>query len=51
MPHSYEHTLFEQNNANVYSLVNPDDQDRYLVDPAHRLEKTKEVLDAHEYTR
>ena len=25
----------------VYSLVNPDDHDRILTDPAYRLEKTK----------
>jgi len=25
----------------VYSLVNPDEHDRILVDPAYRLERTK----------
>ena len=25
----------------VYSLVNPDDHDRILTDPAYRLEKTQ----------
>jgi len=40
-PYSYEHTLFENKSNNVYSLVNPEDSDRVIVDPAYRLEKLK----------
>lgn len=35
----YEHTLFETPSNYVYTLVNPDDHDRILTDPAYRLEK------------
>lgn len=41
MPQSWEHSVFEQKSNNVYSLVNPDDHDRILVDPAYRMEKIK----------
>ena len=37
---SYEHTQFESPSNTLYSLVNPDDHDRYLTDPAYRLKKT-----------
>jgi hypothetical protein len=49
MGQSFEHTHFETNTNMVYSLVNPDDHDKFLVDPAYRLQKTKEVLDAYRY--
>lgn len=38
----FEHTLFEQPQDTVYSLVNPDDHDRILTDPAYRLQKQAE---------
>jgi len=38
---TWEHTHFEQKSNNVYSLVNIDDHDRILVDPAYRLEKLR----------
>jgi len=40
---TWEHTLFEQKSNSVFSLVNPDDHDRILVDPAYRLEKLREM--------
>ena len=42
---SYEHSQFEVPTNQVYSLVNPDEHDRLLTDPAYRLEKTKLVQD------
>lgn len=36
----HEYTQFETPSNNVYSLVNPDDHDRILTDPAYRMEKT-----------
>lgn len=36
-------TESEKNISNAYSLINPDDHDKYLVDPAYRLEKHKEI--------
>ena len=38
---NYEHTLFEIRSDYLYSLANPDDHDRFLVDPAYRLERAK----------
>jgi len=38
---NYEHTLFEIRSDYLYSLANPDDHDRFLVDPAYRLERVK----------
>ena len=38
-----EHTSFETPSRMVYRLVNPDEHDRMLTDPAYRLEKTKET--------
>lgn len=35
----YEHTLFEQPEDSVYSLVNGDDHDRILTDPAYRMQR------------
>lgn len=35
----FEHSLFEQPENSVYSLVNADDHDRILTDPAYRLER------------
>jgi len=32
-------TKFEDDSSHIYSLVNPDDHDHYLVDPAYRLQK------------
>lgn len=43
MPYQFEHSLFENPAFNVYSLVNPDDHDRILTDPAYRLKKLKEL--------
>jgi ssDNA-binding Zn-finger/Zn-ribbon topoisomerase 1 len=40
---TWEHSLFEQKSNNVYSLVNPEDHDRILVDPAYRVEKMREI--------
>mmetsp|Transcript_1131 Transcript_1131/g.165 ORF Transcript_1131/g.165 Transcript_1131/m.165 type:complete len:84 (+) Transcript_1131:526-777(+) len=39
----YEYTQFEVPSNNVYSMVNPDEHDRLLIDPAYRLERTKAV--------
>lgn len=36
----YEYSQFETASNTVYSLVNPDDHDRILTDPAYRMEKT-----------
>merc|ERR1711976_681468 len=49
MDTSYEHTLFDTDSNKIYSLVNPDDHDRFLVDPAYRMEKTEKVLSLKEY--
>ena len=38
-----EHTHFETASNYFYSLMRADDQDRYLTDPAYRLEKNKEA--------
>lgn len=38
---NYEHTIFEIRSDFLYSLANPDDHDRFLVDPAYRLERVK----------
>lgn len=38
----FEHSLFEQPKNSVYSLVNADDHDRVLTDPAYRLQKNTE---------
>lgn len=38
---NYEHTMFEIRSDYLYSLANPDDHDRFLVDPAYRLERVK----------
>lgn len=46
MPTSFEHTQFENNSFNTYTLVNPDDHDRILTDPAYRLERIKKAQDA-----
>lgn len=31
---------FEKNESAIYSLINPDDHDRYLTDPHYRIQKT-----------
>jgi hypothetical protein len=36
----HEYSQFETNSNMVYQLVNPDDHDRILTDPAYRLSKT-----------
>ena len=36
---SYEHSQFEVPSSNFYSLVNPDEHDRILTDPAYRLQR------------
>jgi hypothetical protein len=38
--------LFEHRSNSVWSLMNPHDHDRMLVDPAYRLQKLKEMEDA-----
>lgn len=38
---NYEHTAFEIRSDFLFSLANPDDHDRFLVDPAYRLERVK----------
>lgn len=43
----FEHTQFETPSNMVYSLVNPDDHDRLLVDPAFRMERTKALEDKY----
>ncbi len=35
----FQHTLFEQYEDTVYSMVNPDQHDRILTDPAYRIQK------------
>lgn len=37
----HEYTDFEVPSNMVYQLVNPDEHDRLLVDPAYRLERAK----------
>lgn len=34
---------FEKNESAMYSLINPDDHDRVLVDPKYRIDKHREV--------
>lgn len=38
---TYEYSQFETPSTNVYNLVNPDEHDRLLTDPAYRLERSK----------
>lgn len=40
---SYEYTQFETPSNYVYNLVNPDEHDRLLTDPAYRLERSKKL--------
>lgn len=42
MPQSFEHTNFPIESTNVYSMINPDDHDKVLVDPAYRMERLTE---------
>lgn len=49
----YEYSQFETRSNMVYSLVNADEHDRLLVDPAYRLERSKkleEVLEVYVMT-
>lgn len=39
----HEHSVFETPSNYIYTLVNPDDHDRLLTDPAYRLEKVKQL--------
>lgn len=39
----YEYTNHESPSNMVYSMINPDEHDRMLIDPAYRLEKTKAI--------
>lgn len=48
MGNTYDHTYFETNTNVIYSLVNPDEHDKYLVDPAYRLEHSKKTLEAYD---
>lgn len=43
----YEYTQFETPSNMVYSMVNPDEHDRLLVDPAYRMERTKALEDKY----
>lgn len=43
----YEYTQFETPSNMVYSMVNPDEHDRLLVDPAYRIERTKALEDKY----
>lgn len=36
----HEYSQFETNSNMVYSMVNPDEHDRILTDPAYRMERT-----------
>lgn len=36
-------TIFENDSTGYYSLINPDDHDHFLVDPAYRLSKASEA--------
>jgi len=38
-----DHTSHESPSNMVYSMINPDEHDRMLTDPAYRLEKTKAI--------
>ena len=38
---SHDHTMFEIPSNQAYSLLNPDDHDKFLTDPAYRLERIK----------
>lgn len=44
---SYEPSQFETPSNRVYTLVNPDEHDRILTDPAYRLQKTKILEHKH----
>jgi hypothetical protein len=48
MPQSYEHTNFPVESTNSYSMINPDDHDKLLVDPAYRMEKLTETEKVYE---
>lgn len=38
----YEHTVYDNPENTVYSLINPDEHDRVLVDPAYRMQRKAE---------
>jgi hypothetical protein len=38
----YEHTLFEQPENTIYSLISSDEHDRLLTDPAYRMQRKAE---------
>jgi len=40
---TYEYSQFETPSKTVYNLVNPDEHDRLLTDPAYRLERSKKL--------
>ena len=40
---TYEYSQFETPSNMIYNLVNPDEHDRLLTDPAYRLERTKKL--------
>ena len=40
---THETYLNQNDSEDFYSLINPDDHDKYLVDPAQRLERQKEL--------
>lgn len=42
---SHDHTMFEVQTNQGYSLLNPDDHDKFLTDPAYRLERLKVMED------
>lgn len=47
MMNSYEHTHFETPSHTAFTLKNPDEHDRILVDPAYRMEQL--ALATHKY--
>lgn len=48
MPLSYEHSNFPVESTNTYTMINPDDHDKVLVDPAYRMEKLTETEKVYE---
>ena len=42
-PRHHEYSQFETNSNMVYSMVNPDEHDRILTDPAYRMERNTKM--------
>lgn len=43
MTTNHEFSQFETNSNMVYSMVNPDEHDRILTDPAYRMERATKM--------